>query len=419
MRRDRVRRWVKVTTSSIVLLLALSACDPGLPAVPARDGSTDRTHSIPSPSRSAASGRTFSVTARNSYSVQLTWNPPIGSQMIEIHRESRLIDRIGVEATSYTDYLLWPRTGYTYTISFRDGSGTVVDKDSATITTPSQSGSFPRLYSPTSFWNTPIPPNPVIDRDSAAIISLSIARFSSSANLVNSATYGFPIAYADPASMKHEIGCTQYDCETAVSFRIPSYARAKSGSDGHLIVIDPSTQQELDMFRAKCCWTASSRYLTAANGWGAICPLGHHCNGAVAAGFAAAGGLIRPEEIAQGHIDHALVMATPYTRFQYVACPATHSDGEYSYTAIPLGARIQLDPTLNVDAQRWSPWQKVIAKALQVYGAYIADTSGSLAVRAEGSQNRGYDAWAKVGVVSADLSSIPWSRFRLLKLTQC
>jgi hypothetical protein len=153
-----------------------------------------------------------------------------------------------------------------------------------------------------------------------------------------------------------------------------------------------------------------------------MCYQYQRCNGAVASGFAEPGGVVRPEEIAQGHIDHALVIATPYTRAGFIACPATHTDGKYSDSAaLPEGARVQLDPNFNVDAQPWAAWQKVIARALQDYGAYVADTSGSLEVRAEANLNRGYDAWAKVGVSddSPSLSFLPWAKFRVLKLISC
>jgi hypothetical protein len=58
---------------------------------------------------------------------------------------------------------------------------------------------------------------------------------------------------------------------------------------------------------------------------------------------------------------------------------------------------------------------------MQVYGAYVVDTGGSLSIRAESNLGRGYDAWAQAGVpnTSPGLSGIPWSRMRVLKLTRC
>ncbi len=133
------------------------------------------------------------------------------------------------------------------------------------------------------------------------------------------------------------------------------------------------------------------------------------------------GGDIRPEEIRQGHIDHALSMITPYTRSGYIACPATHTDGKYSDTAaIPEGARVQLDPTFNVDAQNWPAWEKTIAKALQTYGAYIVDTGGALAVRGVTDQNLGSNSWASTNTPKgANISNIPWNLIRVLQIQSC
>ncbi len=54
--------------------------------------------------------------------------------------------------------------------------------------------------------------------------------------------------------------------------------------------------------------------------------------------------------------------------------------------AIPLGARLQLDPALNLDSLGLNPWQKTIARALQEYGMYTADTRGAVSLFAEHSR---------------------------------
>src|SRR5437667_460142 len=237
---------------------------------------------------------------------------------------------------------------------------------------------------------------------------------------------GKPLAYANTLSTTYPVGCTTYDCGTPVSFAIPRSAAPATGSDHHLVVLDPATNNELDMWLASYdagadSWSAGSRYITASNGWGAQCSLGQHCLGPVAAGFAAFGGIVRPEEIAQGNIDHAPFFTTPYTRRDYIACPATHTDGRTDdAAAIPEGARIQLDPAFSVDTQPWPRWEKVIAHALQKYGAFLGDTGDSLSFAAEATLDRGYDAWSIVGVPAfASIGNLPWSKFRVLALKRC
>jgi hypothetical protein len=134
------------------------------------------------------------------------------------------------------------------------------------------------------------------------------------------------------------------------------------------------------------------------------------------------GGVVRPEEIQQGHIDHALSIAMPYTRAAFIACPATHTDGKHrDRNAIPEGAHIQLDPALNVDAQPWPAWEKIIAKALQIYGAYVSDTGGTMAIYGQSDMNPGNVRWSSVGVPKngPSLANLPWSSFRVLTITSC
>jgi len=374
-----------------------------------------------------APASTLSASALNSFSAQLEWTLPGGTAEIQILRDGRLIDDLDATGvSSYVDYLLWPSSTYSYEVKAIDSlGGTLADLTDPSIT-PAQIGSFPRPYASTSFINQAIGTNPAIDPNSAAMISKAILAYVSGANLNKSDTWAYPIAYSSDGTESYLVECLLYGCGEYVGpFPIPSYAAPSQGSDGHVTIVDPLTNDELDMWQASYddgtdTWSASSRYETGYDGWGALCSEGQHCGSAVAAGFAEFAGVLRPEEIAQGHIDHALVFVTPYTRSGFIACPATHTDGVYSDTAaIPEGARIQLDPNFDVDAQSWPAWKKTIARALQTYGAYLADTGGSLSIRGESNLLRGYDAWAPAGVTTSSLSDLPWGQFRVLKLEQC
>lgn len=293
---------------------------------------------------------------------------------------------------------------------------------SIAVATQTSSGLTP-YYATTSFWNTPIPSNPTLDPASANIVTKSIAAYASNANFSNTDSWGIGLAHATPSSKVYTVACTQY-CTGSVQFPIPPGATPSTGSDHHLAVVNGS--QELDMWNAfydstKDTWSAGFLTVTDDTGWGADCAQGQHCNGAVAAGFGLLGGEVRPEEIAQGHIDHALSITTPYTRAAYIACPATHDDGKYIDTAaIPEGALIQLDPSYNVDAQSWPAWEKIVAKALQKYGAYVSDTGGSMAVRGFTNVNTGNTTWSSAGTPKGpSLSNLPWSSVRVMLIQSC
>jgi hypothetical protein len=296
------------------------------------------------------------------------------------------------------------------------------------VAAKSTTSGYTPWYASTSFWNTPIAANAAIDPNSAGMISYAIASYANGANLANTSGWGMSYVYATSTGSKtYNVACTEYCTSSSISFPIPAGTLANTGSDHHLAVINITTNTELDMWEASYdssndTWSAASIVTTSITGWGAVCALGQLCNGEVAAGFAMLGGSVRPEEIKAGVIPHALSIMTPATKSGYIACPATHTDGQSSNAnAIPEGARIQLNPSFNVAAQSWTAWQKTIAVALQTYGAYISDTGGSMAMYAVNDMNSGNTTWASVGMTNAgeSLSFLPWSEFQVIQLTQC
>lgn len=368
-----------------------------------------------------ATATNVSVIVTGPWSAVVKWNPPAGAVSAAVYRDGFLVDSGPASAgNQMTDRLLWPNRTFTYRVKVNDAAGDAILDQSVSVKTPGQSSSVQRFYSNSSFVNQPISSSAATDANSANMIQKAFTNYAGNANFTTSDKWGAGLSYTTELSKSYNVGCTKYDCNTNISFRIPRSARPSTGSDMHLTVVDTNIGKELDMWQAVPSWTSSSRYISGYQGWGANCSLGQHCNGANAAGFSLFAGVVRPEEIAQGHIDHALVITTPFTRSGYIACPATHTDGKFADgNAIPEGARIQLAPDFNVDAQNWPQWQKVIAKALQKYGAYVNDTGGSVGIRGEAQTSRGYNAWSLAGNAGGLLGGMPWSKFRVLKLQQC
>jgi hypothetical protein len=295
---------------------------------------------------------------------------------------------------------------------------------SSNVPDNSRRADLPRFYSATSFWNQAIRPDAEVDPDSKEMVERSVVPYADSANFANSGEWGIALAHATHETHKSKISCTQY-CDTApTEFRIPANAKPTKGSDHHLAVIDG--ERELDMWLAHFDvkskkWSAGSAFIQDLDGAGVSCHEGEHCNGPVAAGFSLLGGVVRPSEFREGEIDHALALTVPRTRADFIACPATHTDGSTSSTsAIPEGARIQLDPQFDVDSQQWPEWKKIIARALQRYGAYVVDTGGSVAIRGIADMNSYEGSWASVRIsISPTLSDLPWQEMRVLKITSC
>jgi hypothetical protein len=356
----------------------------------------------------------------------VSWKATPGAVDARVLVDGHLVDQFATGAGgSYEVHGLWPGTRYRLTVEILGRRGRVLDSRQRVVTTPRASGSVPRLYSDSAFINQPIADSPAIWSRSAQVVASALSPFSPQAKFLDSDEWGIPVVSADAQSSTYNVGCQYYWCEQNFGqLHIPANAQPNSGSDGHMVVLQPNGD-ELDMWIGQHTsqgWSAGERWVESADGPATNCTTLHQCGGADAANFALGAGLVRPEEIAQGHIDHALAITTPDTRQGYIACPATNGDGTHaSPDALPIGAHVQLDPSINVAKLNLPAWQKVIATALQKYGAYVTDTGGSIGIYAQSNQGRSYDAWAKAGVSdqSPSLADLPWNNMRVLNMSKC
>src|SRR6185369_17126677 len=123
--------------------------------------------------------------------------------------------------------------------------------------------------------------------------------------------------------------------------------------------------------------------------WAATAPpnfaRGDQCSSADAAGYPISALLFSADEVAAGEIKHAIRFILPNDRIdptQYVH-PATHATrhGATATTPVPYGARLRLKSSFNV-AGLPSEGAKVVARALQKYGMFLAD-GGNIALTAQ------------------------------------
>ncbi|HMJ34657.1 MAG TPA: hypothetical protein VK501_12125 [Baekduia sp.] len=278
-------------------------------------------------------------------------------------------------------------------------------------------GAAVRLYSASSPFNTKVSASPKVAPNSAAMVSKSLLPYLNTANFANSDDWGIPIVSAKSSDPLRSVGVFSWGYGADIdqpAVRIPDGAAPTTGSDHHLVVLDGD--RELDMWVAEQqgdgSWLAGARATSSASGSGIAGALAGN-----AAGFALAAGVVRPEEIKAGRVDHALVFTSPYVRNTFVA-PAVHGDGRQSdVNAMPMGTHIQLDPS--ADISKLARPQKIVAQALKDYGAYLVDSSGSLAIRGEASIGRAStggpsDIWTPVGVTDTSMKTIPWNQMRVI-----
>lgn len=198
---------------------------------------------------------------------------------------------------------------------------------------------------------------------------------------INAGQYSQPVYRAtakDPLVTFSRRGCRD------VRYRVPKGARPASGDDAHLNVIDPT-----------------GRYVDESWATHGIPPhltTGHHVRndlrgpgvghgGSRAYGGSALGGLIRRWEVDAGSIRHALALGLTNQQLgQGPVWPATAEDHDapWAYAGpIPMGSLVALPPGVGVDQLGLGPAGSMLAHALQDYGAYVVDRSGSMSLYAE------------------------------------
>ncbi|HJL17838.1 MAG TPA: hypothetical protein RMH99_19390, partial [Sandaracinaceae bacterium LLY-WYZ-13_1] len=287
-----------------------------------------------------------------------------------------------------------------------------------------------RPFADDSPWNTPIPADVAIRSDSDALVE---------ALATSSDWPGLQVAITPWSVPVYEVGgagvplvevhspISNEGLEHTFRWPVPPDAAPAPESDAHMTIIDRATGREYDFWaarrRADGSWECGLCSTADLDGSGVRPPKGgarpwYESHGSRACGFPLMAGLIRAEELAAGRIEHALVLAYPALRRRWFTPPAStgHPDNGLLREdfGIPCGGRVQLDPSVDVDALGLSPAGRAIARALQEYGAYVGDFAGSINVYADGSPEAQaafagvLDAGAMHALDLGDLRVVEW-----------
>jgi hypothetical protein len=286
--------------------------------------------------------------------------------------------------------------------------------------TPPAPSTGTRLYAADSVWNTPIPANPEIDANSA-VMARAVADAARTGGLpITVKEWSWPLYFADAATPRYTIGLTAWwaPAKFMIGVPIPSHAQPDPAGDGQMAIVDLASRCEYDFFQGvkdqSGNWTASWANATSIDGTGWFPPGGYSATGA---GRAGAAGLMRPEEFQAGVILHALHFAFPLTKAGGPVLPAGESDGQSTAVgAIPEGARLQLDPSVDLSTLGLNSYEMIVGRALQQYGMFLTTTnySGvSFAAQNPISTSVGYP-WGDQTYVYLPVSLV--ARLRVLKL---
>jgi hypothetical protein len=307
---------------------------------------------------------------------------------------------------------------------------------------PAAPGEAFRFFSPQSFWNAPLAEDAALDPESAAItgaFETTVARELQTGNgpWINTTDYSVPIytVPADQPTVQVQLANQAYSPSLQAAWRevpLPPEAQAAAGSDQHLVLWQPSSDRLWEFWKLtqaggnwRAGWGGAMQDVSSASGVydAAAWPGAESWWGSSASSLSIAGGLITLEDLEHGEIDHGLALAIPNVRAGYYTAPAQRTDGTSSSSlALPEGARLRLDPKLDLAAMGLPPLTLMIAMAAQRYGIVIRDRSKIAHFFAQDPTPTGTNPYAGSGgyfegrTPAQLLSRFPWSQLQLLAM---
>jgi hypothetical protein len=290
----------------------------------------------------------------------------------------------------------------------------------AALALPSVAAAAP--FSSTSVWNAPLSASAPLDPDSAALVSDLQRQVATYGPWINTTQYSVPIYKVPSTQPRVKVTLDKYNPELQQAFDavpLPDGAKPAAGWDKHLVVWQGYTDTMWEF------WALSRKTDGWHAGWGAkIVNVSKSIGvlpsplGATATGLPLVGGLMRPFELSERWIPHALALGVPNVRSTVFAWPATRTDGVVAdAAAIPAGTRFRLPASLDVSALGLSPAVKAMAAAAQRYGIVVRDTSSAVTFYAEDPTPTGtnpYPALFGTGWMDQALASFPWSRLQVV-----
>lgn len=263
-----------------------------------------------------------------------------------------------------------------------------------------------RPFSEKSSWNTPISTNALTHPDSDKIIAYVVTQ---AKHIRLARVYTIPIWVVNSDNIPHikvksskifDTWDKDRDGWSDVGIPVTPEMWYEPTSDGHICIVDPFKKKSWELSRFGWLPDGKTPKSTTFNIWdlkgdGVGNPFEGkrwQTRGGRGSGFPIVAGLIRPEELNEGEIRHALIFTFPKNRraedgSDIFIPPASRSDGSYVGNQYPIeGMRFQLDPSLTEkDFDRWSLNRegKIIARALQRYGMYLGDNGGAMALQVQ------------------------------------
>lgn len=206
---------------------------------------------------------------------------------------------------------------------------------------------------------------------------------------------------------------------------VPEAAVPAEGTDGQLTIWAPDEDTLWEFWQMRragdgaweACWGGRLDDVSSSKGVFEA-PYGTSASGLVASATA-----VTLRDLERGRIDHAVAIAIPEPAARVFSYPANRTDGvSKSPNAIPEGARLRLDPSLDVSSLGLTPVATMIAEAAQTYGLIVTDRSHGVAFVGEDArfyeERMGKDPWAQAfgGVPQyAQMADFPFDRLTVIE----
>lgn len=290
-------------------------------------------------------------------------------------------------------------------------------------------GTF-RAFDRGSYWNTPLPVDAPVDPNSGAIMAwLKDNNDTDYIRLSGAGTtgrWGMPIYWAGRGDPTWNVvnTCSLDQPREFDRVRIPLHASPDPTPDAAMTVYDRHKGlvygfREAHFDTQKRQWGAcgGTVYYLSSEGLDGRLPESDERHNFGHRGFPPPTYAVRLDEVKAGSINHVLKIAVATTGCEHVFPAVGDECGTRAVDAPPEGTRIRIMPSVNLGELQLSPAARVIATALQRYGAVIGDQSGGGPVLklentvAEGSGQR----WK--GLLTPDgLAGVPLDLFEVIKL---
>ena len=310
-----------------------------------------------------------------------------------------------------------------------------------------------RPFAPDSIWNLPLRSDAPLQPSSGSYVSWLNQEIAKNGTWINTTSCGMPIYFADQTTqpVKVTLASSSYQDQALIrawsAVPMPAGAKPANCSDKNLAIVQPQpdgTVREWEFWHAAQAtngsWSArwggavqnlgGDRGVASSLEWqdpSTTSLAGRQSNynwNVTASSMSMIAGVITRADAQSGHIDHAVAFAIPDTAKGKRVWPAQRTDGASTDAyALPEGARLRLDPKLDLSKLTMTPLVRMIAEAAQKYGMVIRDRTYSTNVFVTEEPHAGETNPFKPlldGQSPSDaLKAFPWTHLQMLQAPAC